>query len=69
MQPTKNSKLLNVVVSRHRESKRGLKTDSLNKSLDSNVFRHHTPEQIKIIHFEADKSYQYVGVKELKAYY
>jgi hypothetical protein len=69
MKNDKHTKLLNMVVSHTLETATIFPETNPLKSRDPNLFRQQTPEKLKVIKLEPERSFEYVGVKELRSYY
>jgi hypothetical protein len=59
----------NLVISQSQESCSSIEGTSSKKALSSNVFNRHSLHRTKIDPNQIVKTYNYVGVKELKSYY
>lgn len=63
MKNDKHLKLLNMVVSHTLETPIKVPEANPLKSRDPNLFKRQTPEKLKVIKLEPERSFEYVGVK------
>jgi hypothetical protein len=69
MKQSKSVKTFNLATSLSDYSQEASEGVHQRLRVQTNLFDQEAPERIKAIQFEQQRAYEYVGVKELKAYY